>query len=176
MIVDEKTIIKYLDIIIILECSDINQININNILFDKEYFNPKIESQHEKAEDIVYAVKEFGQTYGYFGKESSGGYLKLSKDGIAMRKLKGHDKYQKSLKQNPITFYQKIYLIFFTAFGVFGVYKHFQSENLKTEYNSVQTENKLLKERVNILEEKIDSLNSKMNQFQITPIKKEKTE
>ncbi|QXP78834.1 MULTISPECIES: hypothetical protein [Winogradskyella] len=172
MSVDEKTIIKYLDIIIV-ECSDINLININNILFDKRYFNPKVKSQLENAEDIIYAVKEFGQTYGYFGKESSGGYLKLTKEGIAARNIKGHNKYQKSLKKNPLTLYQKIFLIFFTAFGFFGIYKYFQSENLKTEYNSTQNENKLLKEQVNILEKRIDSLNSKENQFQITPIKKE---
>tara|TARA_R110000851_G_scaffold16233_1_gene52871 strand:- start:3448 stop:3966 length:519 start_codon:yes stop_codon:yes gene_type:complete len=172
MSVNEKIIIKYLDIII-LECSDINLININNILFEKGYFNPTFKSKLENAEDIVYAVKEFGQTYGYFGKESSGGYLKLTKEGVAARRIKGHNKYQKSLLKSPITLYQKIYLIFFTAFGFFGFYKYFQSENLKIEYNSIQNDNKLLKEQVNILEKRIDSLNSKVNQFQITPIKKE---
>lgn len=147
MKIDEKTTIKYFDIII-KELDDISFFSVNNILINKEYLKVETTDEKELFSDITKSVKTFGLYRDFFDKKGENGWLKLTDKGIDLKdSKKGYLEYVKSIKKTPLTLYQKIYLTFFICFGLFGVYKVVQPtvsvsefDKLKNDFDSLKTE------------------------------------
>ena len=68
MKIDEKTVIKYFDIII-KEIEDISFFSVNNILIRKGYLKVDTKEQKEKFFAIVKSVKTFGIYRDFFDKK-----------------------------------------------------------------------------------------------------------
>lgn len=158
---DEKVIIENFDFII-NNLTARNGFSINNELFDK--FKPESTIEREYFLDLCDEIKDFGLSNGYLlqlGKPANNsGYFNLTEKGLDLKKFgKGHKKFTKKLKKEPLTKYQKIYLTFFIIFGLVAAYGVFRPS--LTKYNSVES-NKDNKEKVESKSEKInDSLRPK---------------
>ena len=147
MTIDEKTIIKYLDIVI-LKSTDISRFNAFTTLSDILDFDNKNEDEKKDIFSLSDSVQRIGVTYKYFEQlEYEINIFRLTKEGIRAKEKGGHLKYQEFLNKNPFTLYQKIYLTFFICFGLFGVYKVLQPtvsvsefDKLKNDFDSLKTE------------------------------------
>jgi hypothetical protein len=99
MSINEKTIIKYFDIIV-KELDDVSFFSVNNILIDNQHL--KVNNQEEKdfLFDISDKIKTFGISRGYFQKNGENGWLKLTEKGIDLKdSKKGYFKYIKGANQ-----------------------------------------------------------------------------
>ena len=147
--IDEKTIIKHLDIIF-KNISDIGKFNLSRILSKGIGFDFNNSSEKDKLwyNNLHDAVLNFAKAHKYIKSIEDGFFVYcLSEKGIKAKELGGHLKYQKFIKKNPLTLYQKIYLTFFICFGLFGIYKIVQPtvsvsefDKLKNDFDSLKTE------------------------------------
>lgn len=136
---DEKDIIRYFDFTVNSLSGPFESFSINNILFDE--LEPKSTSEREKFLDLCDSIKTFGVDHGYIkfiGKPANNsGYFKLTEKGIELKKFgKGHNRFQKISKKEPLTKYQKIYLSLFIVFGIitsYGVIKNLGNQDKDIE-------------------------------------------
>ncbi|WP_127142265.1 hypothetical protein [Flagellimonas marinaquae] len=139
---NEKEVTKYFDFTVNKLSDPSGLFSINNTLFDE--FNPKSANEREEFLDLCDEIKSFGVNHGYFkiiGKPANNsGYFKLTEKGIELKKFgKGHEKFQKGLKKEPLTRYQKIYLTFFILFGIIGAIRLFIPSHINKGNENNQT-------------------------------------
>lgn len=112
MNVDDKTIIKYFDIIV-KELEDISFFSVNNILIDNGYLKVKSQQERDFFFQLTEKVTTFGISRGYFQKNGDNGWLKLTPKGIQLKdSKKGLNKYIKDTNRKSESFYDSIILLF----------------------------------------------------------------
>ncbi|MEP2278838.1 hypothetical protein [Maribacter sp.] len=144
MNINEKTIVKYFDIIII-ELDDASFFSVNNILSDNKHL--KIDSKEEKDFLFILSdkVKSFGITRGYFSENGDNGWLKLTEKGIDLKESKkGLLKFKKSLK--PKTDYVK-----WVGVGIAGLSLIWNIYQGITN-NKLRDDNRILGDEIEVLE------------------------
>lgn len=141
---NKKEIIKYFDFTVNNLSDPFEIFSINNTVFDE--FNPESANEREKFLDLCDEIKSFGVNHGYFkivGKPANNsGYFKLTEKGIELRKFnKGHLKFERKSRKQPLTKYQKIYLSLFAIsilIAAIGIFKPNQNAILKESKSKIK--------------------------------------
>ncbi|WGD34701.1 hypothetical protein [Olleya sp. YS] len=181
MNIDEKTIIKYFDIII-KELDDVSFFSVNNILIDNKHLKIDTKEEREYLFELTNKIKTLGISRGYFQKNGENGWLELTVKGIELKdSKKGFLKFIKDSKTksestfDKIIFYFKnnriIAVLLFVVFVIFIGSKAFNEfskakENIEkingsSDKSSVESDykNETIKDTVELLSPKIvDSL------------------
>lgn len=97
MNIDEKTIIRYFDIII-RELEDVSFFSVNNILIDNKHLKIDTKAEKEYLFELSDKIKSFGISRGYFLKNGDNGWMKLTKRGIDLKD--SNKKFKKDSKQS----------------------------------------------------------------------------
>ena len=101
MNMDEKTIIRYFDIII-KELEDVSSFSVKNILIENKHVKANSQKEREYLFELSSKIKTFGISRGYFLKNGDNGWMKLSNKGIELRDYgKGYLKFIRSKKKKP---------------------------------------------------------------------------
>ena len=99
MSIDEKTIIKYFDIII-KELDDVSFFSVNNILIDNKYLTVNNQEERDYLFEFSNKIKTFGISRGYFLKNGENGWLELTEKGIELKdSKKGYVKHKNGSNQ-----------------------------------------------------------------------------
>jgi hypothetical protein len=138
MELNERSIIKYFDIILLADKKD-SFFSINKILIP-EYFKYETSENRDFLQDIRRELKEFSEFHGYF-EWFADGSCRLTEKGLDAEEKGGHLKHKKSLTKKPLDWYKIIAIILAVIFGSFNLYQKYDYNNLKTQYNSLRTIN-----------------------------------
>lgn len=142
---DEKIIIKYLDLVINNLDNPFDEFNVLEFLFnDKEH----LDKCKNRSETYAFekALTEFALVKKIFIKFDGHHWFKLTDKGIELKYFKkGYVEFEKHLKKQPLTLFQKIQL-FTTILSIsvavtFGVLNYL----LSSQKSELQDQNNLLK-------------------------------
>ncbi|MDG5493204.1 hypothetical protein [Psychroserpens sp. SPM9] len=70
--------------------------------------------------------------------------LSLSEKGLSQKSFESYLESLKPKKEYWFTKYQMTYLPFFIFFGFFGIYKHFDNKELKSDYETLKSDFEIL--------------------------------
>jgi len=144
---DEKTIIKYFDIILLSDKKD-SFFSINQILIPK-YFKYDTSDERELYQELRRELKEFTEFHKYF-EWLPNGSCRLTPKGLEAKNKNGHLKYLKHINKPPKSelWYNQNWVGFLLAFIVFlfSVYQFFENRTLKSQVDSLTSDNKNYKD------------------------------
>jgi len=161
--INKEIIIKHLDILL-KNIDDITQFDINGIMTKYGDFKHNIPEQNQNFVRICQSVKRLGKTYKYFDSEKGRPDVYfLMEDGIKAKEFGSHLKYQKSLNENRMTLFQKIYLVGFFIFGVSTILLGVRNNSLKTDYNSLKYQSQIYKDSIVELKGQIELYKSRIS-------------
>jgi hypothetical protein len=153
MKIEEKTIIKYFDIVLLADKKD-SFFGIYGILSEK-HFKTETRDERDFLENLRYEIKEFSEFHGYF-EFFPNGNCKLTEKGLKAKEKRGHLKYIKSLTEKPLDWYKITGLIFTFIFGVSTILLGVRNNSLKTDYDSLKYQSELYKDSVAELKGQIE--------------------
>jgi hypothetical protein len=153
MKIEESTIIKYFDIVLLADKKD-SFFGIYRVL-SKKYLKDETKEEREFIENIRSKIKEFSEFHGYF-EFFPNGHCKLTEKGLDAKEKGGHLKYKKSLTEKPLDWYKITGLIFTFVFGVSTILLGVRNNSLKTDYDSLKSQSELYKDSVAELKGQIE--------------------
>jgi len=167
MIVDEKTIIKYLDVVI-LKSKDISRFNAFTTLSDILDFDNKNNDEKNDFFSLTDSVQRIGITYKYFEElENEINIFRLTKEGIRAKEIGGHLKYQKSLKKKPMSNFEIAYLLLTIIIIGFNVYQGFQNKSLRYDFDSLKSQFDSLKHQLENDKDSIVDLKAQVELYKV---------
>ncbi len=170
MTINEKEVIKYIDIIINDLENPFDEFTVFSFLEEnKEHLSKRKDiAETYNLEDTII---NFGLTKKLL-KKTEGRILVLDDRGIKLKDFKkGYLKFEKKSKSTPFTKYQKIYLPIIIISFLFAVFKHFQSQSIKINNEELIIERDSLKTLLNVKQKEIDSLNIQFRRIKTIEMK-----
>lgn len=139
MDINDKLIIKYFDILI-NDIKDVDLFSVNNILLDNNRIEANTEAEKEYFRKLVDKLKMFGKHNEYLetlnGDRNS--FFKLTKKGVQLKEFKkGHIKFDRSLKKQKLTLFEKISIFFVIISGGFSLWQQISKDELKNDYKNL---------------------------------------
>lgn len=140
MQIDDKVIIKYFDILI-NDIKDKDFFSVNNTLIDNNRVNINTKSEKEYFFKLVDKLKKFGERYEYLEtlNAKTNSFFKLTNKGLQLKEFKkGHLKFDKSLKKQKLTLFEKLSICFIIISGGFALWQQFAKDELKNDYKNLK--------------------------------------
>jgi hypothetical protein len=147
MQIDDKLIIKYFDILI-NDIDDNDLFSVNNTLIDNNRINTNTESEKAYFFKLVDKLKKFGERYEYLEtlNTETNSFFKLTNKGIQLKEFKkGHIKFDKSLKKQKLTLFEKLSVCFIIISAGFALWQQCSKDELKNDYKSLKNQYDSLK-------------------------------
>jgi hypothetical protein len=164
MKIEEKTVIKYFDIVLLADKKD-SFFGIYKILIPK-YFKADTSEEKTIVNNLWSEIKEFSEFHGYF-EFFPNGHCKLTEKGLLAKEKGGHLKYKKSLTEKPLDWYKIIGLILTVVFGLSTIYFSKKSFDLKENQSDVIIENDSLKVQVASYKDSIVELKEQIELYRL---------
>jgi len=171
MIIDQKTIIKYFDLVI-KDLKDVTFFSVSNTLTENNHFNTNSDKERKEFVFLTKSIKEFALTFNYFEAKGSNGWLKLTQTGIDLKNSNlGHVKYNKRSKKQSMTRFEKLSLLFIALGLIFSVYQFNINDSLKNENESIKSKHNSLIIKTTLYKKQIDSLTNTIEEIKLKPKK-----